>query len=165
MILAATSAELAAGIRTHFEHKQVRKIYAALVFGVPAPPVQVWRDLLVVDKRGGRVRTAPKGNIPSESRMSLVRSGRTEPRVSLVQLEPRTGRSHQLRVQCTKRNLPVVGDQTYGNFPRNRDFARKSGFKRLFLHSLETSFEYAFKGQTHSFAARAPLPSEFEAAL
>ena len=38
-----------------------------------------------------------------------------------------TGRSHQLRVQCAKRHLPIVGDQTYGDFPRNRDFAKRTG--------------------------------------
>jgi hypothetical protein len=32
----------------------------------------------------------------------------------------------------------------------------------MFLHSLETSFEYEFKGQRQAFTAHAPLPSRFE---
>ena len=94
--------------------------------------------------------------------MSLVRAGRHEPRVSLVRLEPRTGRTHQLRVQCAKRALPIVGDQTYGNFGRNRAFAKLADTKRLFLHSMETAFEYEFHGRKYLFAAKAPLPEEFE---
>jgi hypothetical protein len=37
-----------------------------------------------------------------------------------------------------------------------------AGTKRLFLHSTETAFDYEFNGQKQHFAARAPLPPEFE---
>ena len=85
-----------------------------------------------------------------------------KPRLTLIRLEPRTGRSHQLRVQCANRGLPIVGDQTYGDFARNRAFTRLARTKRLFLHSSETSFEYDFDGRRTSFSAVAPLPAEFE---
>ncbi|MSU49807.1 MAG: RNA pseudouridine synthase [Opitutus sp.] len=163
VILAAASEELAKEIRAQFKRKQVRKIYNALVFGAPSRPVELWRDLLAVDKRGGKIRTATRaGHVPAESRMSVVRPGLREPRVTLIRLEPRTGRSHQLRVQCAKRGLPIVGDQTYGNFSQNRAFARLAETKRMFLHSRETSFDYEFKGARHAFAATAPLPERFE---
>lgn len=81
--------------------------------------------------------------------------------LSLLRLEPHTGRSHQLRVQCARRRLPIVGDQTYGDFARNREFARRTGLKRLFLHSLATSFTYDWQGRACSFAAEAPLPADF----
>ncbi len=163
VILAAATEKLAGEIRAQFKRKQVRKVYHALVFGAPRQPVELWRDLLAVDKSGGRIRTqASAGHVPAESRMTLVRPGHREPRVSLVKLEPRTGRSHQLRVQCAKRHLPIVGDQTYGDFPANRAFAKLAGTKRLFLHSMETAFDYEFGGRTTHFAARAPLPPEFE---
>ena len=163
VILAATNGELATAIRAQFKRKQVRKVYYALVFGAPRQAMELWRDLLSVEKRGGQIRTGAKaGHIPAESRMSVVRAGNKEPRVSLVRLEPRTGRSHQLRVQCAKRQLPIVGDQTYGDFSANRAFAKIAGTKRLFLHSLETSFDYEWKGQRAAFAAKAPLPVEFE---
>lgn len=162
VILAAANRELAEQIRAQFKRRQVRKVYQALVFGTPRQPVELWRDLLVVEKRGGVIRTAgAAGHVPAESRMSVVRSGIRKPRVTLIRLEPRTGRSHQLRVQCTKRGLPIVGDQTYGDFRRNRAFAKLAGTKRLFLHSMETSFEYEFRGAKHAFAAQAPLPDEF----
>jgi 23S rRNA-/tRNA-specific pseudouridylate synthase len=166
VILAAGSEDLAREIRSQFRRKQVTKVYMALVFGVPNPPTAVWRDVVAVDRKGGKLRTAAgQGRIPAESRMSLIRAGAGEPRLALLRLEPRTGRSHQLRVQCAKRGRPIVGDQTYGDFPRNREFARRTGCKRLFLHSLETAFAYEFQGRAHTFAARAPLPPEFEQLL
>ncbi len=164
VILAAASEALATEVRAQFKRKVVRKVYFALVFGTPRQPMELWRDLLAVDKRGGRIRTATAaGHVPAESRMTVVRPGRGVPRVSLIKLEPRTGRSHQLRVQCAKRQLPIVGDQTYGDFPANRAFAKEHGTKRLFLHSAETGFEYEFRGVRQMFTARAELPREFEA--
>lgn len=163
VLLAAADESLAAEIRAHFRRKAVRKIYLALVFGAPRQPVELWRDLLAIEKRAGQIRTAAAaGNVPAECRMHLVRTARQEPRVSLLRLEPRTGRSHQLRVQCAKRRLPIVGDQTYGDFRANRAFAKIAGTKRMFLHSAETQFDYEFRGRKHAFRASAPAPGEFE---
>jgi tRNA pseudouridine65 synthase len=166
VILAAAEEMLAGEIRAQFKRKSVRKIYQALVFGAPRQPLELWRDRLAVEKRGGMIRTAAiAGNVPAECQMTLVRTSARTPRVSLLKLEPRTGRSHQLRVQCAKRGLPIIGDQTYGDFGANRQFAKTAGTKRMFLHSLETTFDYEWRGQRHAFAAQAPLPPEFLAAL
>ena len=163
VILAASSAALAEAIRAHFKRKQVQKVYQALVFGTPRETTNVWHDRLAVQKRGGQIRTAATaGHVPAESQMTIVRKGAGELRLTLIRLEPRTGRSHQLRVQCAKRHLPIVGDQTYGDFPRNRAFAKLTRVKRLFLHSMTTRFEYEWEGRRHVFSATAPLPEEFE---
>ena len=165
VILVATSEALAAAIRLHFRQKRVHKVYNALVFGRPPGLQQIWRDRLAVEKRGGQIRTSAAGHIPAECRMIQKRSGGPAGKIcSLLQLEPITGRSHQLRVQCAKRNLPIVGDQTYGDFARNREFAKRTGIKRLFLHSLRSEFDYEFNGRSFHFAAEAPLPAEFVAA-
>ena len=66
-------------------------------------------------------------------------------------------------MQCAKRHLPIIGDQTYGDFALNREFAKAVKSKRLFLHSLETSFTYELGGKTFAFKASAPLPEEFTA--
>ncbi len=166
VILATADAELAVEVRAQFKRKQVRKVYHALVFGLPRQPIELWRDRLAIEKRGGVIRTAgTAGNIPAECRMSVVRSSVRGARRALLKLEPRTGRSHQLRVQCAKRGLPIIGDQTYGDFAANRQFAKEAGTKRMFLHSLETTFEYEWRGRRHPFAAHAPLPPEFLAAV
>lgn len=163
VILGATTRELAEVVRAEFLRKRVRKVYVALVFGVPPKPRDVWKDLLAVEKSGGQIRTqARAGHIPAECRVEVL-AGTTAGGVplALLRLEPLTGRSHQLRVQCARRHLPIVGDQTYGDFARNRQFARTTGGKRLFLHSLESEFSYEFRGRRHEFRAHAPLPPEF----
>jgi len=166
VVLLARSAELAQAVRDHFRHKQVEKIYAALVFGRPPGSRADWKDRLRVTKRGGQVRTSTDGNVPAHTRATLVQSGMgPEGVVSLLQLEPRTGRSHQLRVQCAHRRLPIVGDATYGDFKRNRAFVKQGGEDRLFLHSFRTSFQIAWQGKQHRFRAEASLPAAFNAAL
>lgn len=165
VVLAAAGGPLAEAVREQFRRREVRKGYRALVFGVPRTPRELWRDRLAVERRGGRIRSSAGAGARAESAMRLLRAGRREPRVSLLALEPRTGRSHQLRVQCARRGLPIVGDQTYGDFASNRAFARASGMRRLFLHSLSAEFDYAYAGRTFAFSAEAPLPPEFEAWL
>jgi 23S rRNA-/tRNA-specific pseudouridylate synthase len=164
VILTAGSEQLAAAVREHYARKTVHKIYHALVFGRPQKNFEHWHDQLAVQKKGGQIRTGIIGNVPAQTHFQLLKHTQKAFSISLVKLEPRTGRSHQLRVQCAKRGLPIVGDQTYGDFGLNRAFAKATGQKRLFLHSLETSFSYEFAGRTHSFKARAPLPREFLAA-
>lgn len=162
VILLAGSEPLARAIREQFAKKKVRKVYQALVFGKPAERMQLWRDLLAVHRKGGQVRAnAQVGNIPCATQFQFLDHRQGAFSTSLIRLEPHTGRSHQLRVQCVKRRLPIVGDQTYGDFQLNRAFAKATGEKRLFLHSLETSFSYEFGGQAHLFKAQAPLPLEF----
>lgn len=153
--------ELARRIRALFREKHIQKVYHALVFGKPSQPTAVWRDKLAIEKRGGQVRTLAGQGIPSESEMRVLRQRRDVTPLTLIELTPRTGRSHQLRVQCAHRRLPIVGDATYGDFGANRALAKASGVKRLCLHSHRTSFDYEHGGRTVKFSAVAPTPAEF----
>lgn len=156
------NAELATRIRALFRVKHIRKVYHALVFGKTSHPTAVWKDKLAIEKRGGQVRTKAGDGIPSECEMKVLRQ-RRDPAipVALIELTPRTGRSHQLRVQCAHRRLPIVGDATYGDFGANRALAKATGVKRLCLHSHETRFDYEHEGREVKFVATAPTPAEF----
>lgn len=154
--------ELARRIRALFREKHIRKVYHALVFGKPSHPTAVWKDRLAIEKRGGQVRTKAGEGIPSESEVRVLKQRRDPATpVALIELTPRTGRSHQLRVQCAHRRLPIVGDATYGDFGANRALAKATGIKRLCLHSHETRFDYEHGGRVVKFVATAPTPAEF----
>lgn len=162
VILGTTDSALAQRIRALFREKHITKIYHALVFGKPAQTTAIWKDRLAVEKRGAQVRTGTGGNIPAESHMRVLRQRRDAAMpLALIELTPRTGRSHQLRVQCTQRHLPIVGDATYGDFGANRALAKATGLKRLCLHSHQTRFDYEHGGRVHTFTATAPTPPEF----
>jgi 23S rRNA-/tRNA-specific pseudouridylate synthase len=166
VILVTADGGLAREIRAQFKRKQVKKVYQAVVFGKPQKTVEIWRDVVAVVKKGGRIRAAADaGRVPAECDMRVIRARQGDVPLALIQLEPRTGRSHQLRVQCAKRHLPIVGDQTYGDFGRNRELTKRVKQKRLFLHSYETRFTYQWKEQQFTFSAKAPLPPEFGAVI
>jgi 23S rRNA-/tRNA-specific pseudouridylate synthase len=166
VILVAADGKLADDVKAQFQRKAVAKTYVALVFGTPRVLREVWRDRLAVERKGGVVRSGTAGgHIPAESECRVLRAVRGPQPLALLELKPHTGRTHQLRVQCAKRQLPIVGDQTYGDFRRNREFAKSTRTKRLFLHSLETLVRYQWAGRQWNFSARAALPVEFGTAL
>ncbi|GAB4253644.1 MAG: hypothetical protein OHK005_20830 [Candidatus Methylacidiphilales bacterium] len=140
VLVAARDANLAERLKAAFANRQVGKLYLAGVFGDGPARRVTWRDPLITDRTGGQVR----------SRI-LAGGRRVEPAVthawcrarlrtrlgcvSWLELEPETGRPHQLRVQCAAHDLPIIGDQTYGVFEANRAWVKAGGSKRLFLHA------------------------------
>lgn len=56
---------------------------------------------------------------------------------SLVEAELKTGRTHQIRVHLQAQNCPILGDERYGNFDKNRQWAKQYGLKRMFLHAKQ----------------------------
>lgn len=157
LILVTTEQEIAEAVVREFEKQKVEKIYHALVFGKPGRAREKWEDVLRVQKKGGQLRgqsKGGKGGLPATTLMRQLKTTPGIPPLSLLELQPLTGRTHQLRVQCSQRRLPIVGDQTYGQFQWNRQFARKTGIKDLHLHSAEIRLSYLYKGQRHTFSAK-----------
>ncbi|WP_129408846.1 RluA family pseudouridine synthase [Marinitoga lauensis] len=68
--------------------------------------------------------------------------------LTLVDIELKTGRKHQIRKQFAKIGSPVAGDNKYGNFEVNRILKKQIGLKRYFLHSYFLEFRYKNKRYT-----------------
>lgn len=160
-ILVAADPEVAAAVKGRFQQRQVAKTYLALVFGHFRPAREIWRDRMAVTRSGPRVRASDDGGLGAETHVRRIRLIPGPPALTLLELEPKTGRTHQLRHQCARRHLPIVGDQNYGDFRLNREFARRVGTKRLFLHSHTIALDYELAGRRFTFKAEAPLPAEF----
>ncbi len=159
VILGCTDFALARAIKKAFEDNTVQKTYRALVFGSPVSKKETWQDRL--EKNGtGSVIARGKPNALTETK--LVSTTRLEDGIfSELELKPKTGKTHQLRVQAAARGLPMIGDATYGNFAWNRAFARVARQKRLFLHALEVYVKLEWKGNLLEFYATSELPAEF----
>ncbi len=102
-----------------FEQNRASKIYWAIVQG--APPEQRGRidaPLLRVvgkDSFGFRMVVDPTGQAATTDYWVLGQEGG----VSWLQLQPRTGRTHQLRVHCAALGCPILGDVKYNTPPHN----------------------------------------------
>jgi 23S rRNA pseudouridine955/2504/2580 synthase len=73
----------------------------------------------------------------------------------LVEVEPRTGRMHQIRAHAAAIGYPVGGDRKYGSREANRRLQRV-GLKRLFLHAVELRLAHPQTGQQLTITAEIP---------
>lgn len=162
ILLLAERAPLAMAVREAFANHVVEKEYVALVRGPVRLRRETWRDHLLTGRCGGRLRTrAGRGPVNAETEARLLQTGNGPPARALLSLRPLTGRTHQLRVQCASRRMPIIGDGTYGDFAFNRDFKRRLGVGRLLLHSRCTRLEVFVDGGRVAFGAESPLPEGF----
>lgn len=81
------------------------------------------------------------------------------PEFSLLEAQLKTGRTHQIRVHLSHLGFPIAGDDKYGNFPRNKELAKR-GLKRMFLHAHSIAFKHPLTGEAMSITA--PLPKELQ---
>lgn len=161
VVLMAETAAVAAAVKAAFAARQVEKAYVAVVRG-GLRRSEVWRDCLQTG-RGGGLRTRVVRGVPNaEAQVEVLRTGVGVPRRSLLCLRPKTGRTHQLRVQAASRSLPILGDETYGDFRWNRACG---GERRLYLHSWKTAVRVAVAGRMVEFAVESPVPAAFERVL
>lgn len=166
VILLADNPELAQKVKEAFARHSVSKIYLALVRGLPPRKEDSWRDCLKVIRQRGSLRTVVTlGRANAFCDMKLLERGAGPPARALVSLYPKTGRTHQLRVQCASRHLAIIGDSTYGDYRFNREFKKKTQLERLYLHSWKTSLQIEYAGRELKFSAESPTPESFAIAL
>ncbi|MEQ6887635.1 RluA family pseudouridine synthase [Halomonas sp. CS7] len=83
-------------------------------------------------------------------------------KVTLIEAEPVTGRTHQIRVHAAHAGHPLLGDDKYGSRESQR-LAAGLGVSRLFLHAASLTFPEPTSGRPVQI--KAPLPDDLEAAL
>ncbi len=156
LILVAKNERTQQMLQDQFRLRQVKKVYLALVDGMPPTPK-------------GRVE-APIGRDPSKRKQMAVvplkrgREAVTEyftvekfPQHTLLEAHPLTGRTHQIRLHLAFLGCPIVGDTIYG-------FTHPSlPLKRQFLHAARITFVLPGEKQASTFEA--PLPQDLSAIL
>ena len=142
-----------------FQNSEVKQTYSALVFGrVPLKGI----INAPIGLKSGSVRHSTRAR-----NMKMVKSAVTEYSTSarfvfagedfsLLEVTPRTGRTHQIRVHFLGINHPVVGDQMYGK--RNNPW----GLKRQFLHAESIEFPLS---DGKRFRVEADLPDDLSKIL
>jgi len=144
--------------RAAFEEGRMRKKYWAVAIGRSRKSRFVWKDRDSKQNTNGTLRAsvADSGKI-AETEGREVGFRRTALPLSLLELFPATGRTHQIRVQAAKHGIPILGDRVYGDFRANRAFQRGGRSRRLFLHAKELSWKHDGKVTV----VRSPIPREF----
>lgn len=144
LMLLARSADMQRALSRMFEMRQIEKQYVALVSGTPPangeitlPIAPDWpnRPKQKVDALTG------KAALTRFTRLEKVAQGQR------LQLEPVTGRTHQLRVHLAAIGHPIIGDMLYAGAPA----------KRLMLHATSLTFNHPLHGEMLVFNNAPPF--------
>ncbi|WP_108446847.1 RluA family pseudouridine synthase [Halomonas denitrificans] len=160
-LLLAKSRPALLALNESLKQHQMDKQYLALVAGRwPARRdfVSARLDRYELGNGERRVRVDAAGKV-ARTRFAVRE---TFDKVTLIEAEPVTGRTHQIRVHAAHAGHPLLGDDKYGSRESQR-LAAGLGVSRLFLHAASLTFPEPTSGRPVQI--KAPLPDELEAAL
>lgn len=153
VLLFALDAATARTLGQAFESGEgLRKTYRAVVRGWPADeglidhPLRRLPDDMRV-QREERQTAITRFKTLERYELPLPQGGFASTRCALLELQPLTGRRHQLRRHCKHMAHPIIGDATHGKGPLNRALAAFLGEQRLWLHSVRLELAHPVTGQ------------------
>jgi tRNA pseudouridine32 synthase/23S rRNA pseudouridine746 synthase len=140
VVVFARNGTAARALSRAFQEQLVEKRYVALVSG--GPRLDEGRIDAAIEVIGGRARVSERGK-PASTSWRVLSRGRHD---ALLELEPRTGRMHQLRVHLASIGHPIAGDRVYGG----------SAASRLMLHAERIRFPHPKSGEPVEIVAAPP---------
>lgn len=160
LIVVAKTQEILEALSEQFRARTVYKSYVALVHG------ELEQNAGTIDQpiaREKHNRTKMGVRAHGRNAVSLWKVKKRFEKFTLLGVEIKTGRTHQIRVHCAFINHPVVGDETY-NARRDKTVANLeirqaiANLNRFFLHAEKLSFTHPKTKERLNFTA--PLPPE-----
>jgi len=153
-LLVAKDNETHKALQRQFKRRQVHKVYLALVEDRIFP-----REGIIEAPVGRHRRRRKQMSVTRSGRRAVTRYRAVElfPAHSLLEVEPETGRTHQIRVHLAWLGFPIVGDPVYG---RRRQPLLPD---RHFLHARELQFTHPHSGE--KMTVTASLPPKLNALL
>lgn len=151
LLILAKNVQVYHHLQVQFRERLVKKRYVAIVEGEVKPSEGVIELLLRPDPLDRPRQVVDMVN--GKKAVTLYRVLSTKDGKTLLSLEPKTGRTHQLRMHCAHPDglhAPIVGDELYGH-----------PAERLFLHAASITFVHPVTGEELSFTAL--LPEAFKA--
>lgn len=173
VLLLARSREALSHLAGQFSRRQTRKVYLALAHGVPDPPEQLLtKGIAPHPSREGLFVARARGGKEAVTRIKVLERFH---RYSLLQAEPLTGRTHQIRVHLQNLGHAIVADALYGladgillselkrDYRHSRSHPERPLIRRLALHAERVAVVHPVSGQPLEIVA--PLPNDFAVAL
>lgn len=161
VLVVARTRQAAVRLTAAFRERTTRKLYWALVKGVPSPregKISTWL-LREQTAEGDRMRIARHGEPDSDHAVTLYRTVDTAGQaLSWLEMEPETGRMHQLRVHAAHIGTPILGDPKY--FEADSNWTFPGGIQnRLHLHARRLIIPHPAGGRLDVVA---PLPPHMQ---
>jgi 23S rRNA pseudouridine1911/1915/1917 synthase len=148
VMICAKNPEVLGELQKQFSKRQVTKTYLAIVHGhLDTPEAIIDMPIERNPKKPQTFRVGAQGKAASTHYKVIKQLENYD----VLELKPKTGRTHQLRVHLTHINHPIVGDDLY-----SKD---KTKYSRMYLHAHKLSLKLS-DGKRRTFVA--PLPADFE---
>lgn len=162
VMVLAFSSEVANVLTKQFEQKEVQKTYYAIVQGNPGEGT--FNSKVLVKKKSKFKKPAVTHYKTLRTvQTKLVSKDKTDIELSLVVINPETGRWHQLRQHFAKNKFDIVGDTHHGDFTLNKIILSDTDIRRLFLHAGKLEFKHPVTAESVSFESA--IPEEFDRLL
>jgi len=164
VLVVAKTPEVFENLQRQFKERVVKKRYLVLVHGRVTPPEGVIRAPIArspFDRKKFGIFLGGREAETKYKKISNLKSKNSKEEFSLLEVEPKTGRTHQIRVHLKYLGYPVVADEFYASRKTYR--ADKLWCPRQFLHASELSFVHPQTGERVKFSA--PLPLDLKKAL
>jgi 23S rRNA pseudouridine1911/1915/1917 synthase len=156
VVVFARNTKAARRLAEQFQRRQVTKIYWAAVEGDVQPAEGTWTDWLLKLPEEARTERVPPETPGAREAVLSYRCLHRAADCTVLEVRPKTGRMHQIRVQAATRGWPVRGDVLYGSrlpfgppaeLPRERVIA---------LHARELTFLHPIRYEP--ITVQAPVP-------
>jgi len=164
LIVVAKSDDAHRKLSAQFERHDVHKKYVALVWGDVKG--QSGEIVLPVGRHPVDRKKMSTKSRQGKDALTLWKVRERYGKATLLDIEIKTGRTHQIRVHLSERGYPVIGDTVYGNASKLqtiKDAALKAKIKSLqrqALHAAQLAFIHPQSGERVVFSA--PLPEDLE---
>lgn len=150
-------------LQRQFKRREVKKVYVALLEGRLEPARGVIEAPIGRDKKRRKRMAVVEGGREARTEYRVVEyfshvTGKVPRTYTLVEAEPKTGRTHQVRVHFASIGHPLTGDLVYG-FRKQR----LSGLQRQFLHARTLGFR--LPGSDEYIELTAELPDDLRGVL
>jgi 23S rRNA pseudouridine1911/1915/1917 synthase len=149
VMICAKTPEALSFLQKQFHDRHAQKTYSAIIKGV-LEPTEAVIDMPI--ERNPKAPATFRVGANGKPAQTYYQTAKQANGYSLLELQPKTGRTHQLRVHLANQKHPIVGDQLYGGEPA----------ERMYLHAHKLTITVP-SGQTKTFEA--PIPDDFAAKL
>lgn len=162
LIIIAKTLEILTKLQGQFKNRQVKKIYLALVLGKIIPKEGKIEAALIRSKAGTQkvqeidyaISKIPLR--PALTFYKIINQYKFKNDIlTLVEVTPKTGRMHQIRIHLKYIGYPIVGDQLY-NTKSSRKISKELNLHRQFLHAQKIEFRHPASNNVLKFESNLP---------
>ena len=140
IVIAAKTAEALRVLNQKMKDREIHKFYLCVAHGVPEPREGLLEGYLVKDENKNKVFISKKKISPDAKEIrTKYKVLQSNNRLSLLEVELLTGRTHQIRAHFASIGHPLLGDGKYGKNEQNK----QSGLKKQCLCSYRLQFDFS----------------------